>query len=92
MATARWLPDSRHGSSWAQKFTSGGPGPLMAVPSLFIDMAGSTPFYRCMESGGLWLLWGTEMQREITAVWKLFQYPVIIPRGPSCIYFEILGF
>ena len=45
MATAHWLPDSRHGSSWAQKFTSGGQGPLMAVPSLFIDMAGNTPFH-----------------------------------------------
>ena len=42
-----WLmaPDSRHCSSWAQKFTFGGPESLMAMTVMFIDVTGNTPFH-----------------------------------------------
>ena len=39
---ARWLLDSRHSSSWAQKFIFEGLQLLMAVTFLFTDMAGNT--------------------------------------------------
>ena len=39
---ARWLLDSRHSSSWAQKFIFEGLQLLMAVTFLFTDMSGNT--------------------------------------------------
>lgn len=41
--------DGRQCSSRAQKFTSGGPESQMAVTSLFIDIAGNSPFHRASE-------------------------------------------
>ena len=41
---AQWLLDSRHSSSWAQKFIFEGLQLLMAVTFLFTDMAGNTLF------------------------------------------------
>ena len=42
---ARLLSDSRHCSSWAQKFISGGLDSRMPGTSLFIEMAGNIAFH-----------------------------------------------
>ena len=47
-AADQWMTESKHCSSWAQKFTPGGLVSLMAVTSLFIDMEGNTPFHKPM--------------------------------------------
>ena len=47
-AADQWMPESKHCSSWAQKFTPAGLVSLMAVTSLFIDMEGNTPFHKPM--------------------------------------------